>query len=112
MFYVIQCIIGGAVMLLASWLSRSNLHYLSGVITLLPILTLLNMHLQMKAMTDETFHLVQQNAIFGAIGMVLFTGLVFYFSNIWKPGQAVLCALGIYIVFMVIGKPIMAMLQS
>lgn len=70
------------------------------------------MRQQMKAMTDETFHLVQQNAIFGAIGMVLFTGLVFYFSSIWKPRQAVLFALGIYIVFMVIGKPIMAMLQS
>ncbi|MCH7322568.1 MULTISPECIES: GlpM family protein [Solibacillus] len=112
MFYIIQFIIGGTVMLLASWLSRSNLHFLSGVITLLPILTLLNMRLQMKSMTAETFQLVQQNAIFGAIGMVLFTSLVFYFSSIWKPGQAVLSALGIYIVFMVIGKPIMAMLQS
>ena len=110
-FYVIQFIIGGTVMLLASWLSRSNLHYLSAIITLLPILTLLNMRLQMKAMADETFHIVQQNAIFGAIGMVLFTSLVFYFSSMWKPGQAVFGALAIYAMFMVIGKPIMGMLQ-
>lgn len=111
MFYVIQFIIGGTVMLLASWLSRSNLHYLSAIITLLPILTLLNMRLQMKSMTDETFHLVQQNAIFGAVGMVLFTGLVFYFTTIWKPSQAVLTALAIYAVFMIAGKPILGMLQ-
>ena len=112
MFYVIQFIIGGTVMLLASWLSRSNLHYLSGIITLLPILTLLNLRLQMKNMTSETFHLVQQNAIFGAVGMVLFTCLVFYFSSIWKPSHAVLCALAIYAVFMIVGKPLMGMLQS
>ncbi|MGM9945518.1 MAG: hypothetical protein ACI33M_11275 [Lysinibacillus sp.] len=111
MFYVVQFIIGGTVMLLASWLSRSNLHFLSGVITLLPILTLLNMRLQMKSMTAETFHVVQQNAIFGAFGMVLFTGLVFYLSSFWKPGQAVLTALVIYAMFMVVGKQVMAVVQ-
>lgn len=99
-------------MLLAAWLSRSNLHFLSGVITLLPILTLFNMHLQMKSMTEETFHLVQQNAIFGALGMVLFTALVFYFTTLWKPGQAVLTALAIYIIFMAVGKPIVTMIQQ
>ena len=75
MFYCVQFIIGGTVMLLASWLSRSSFHFLSAIITLLPILTLLNLRLQIKNMTDETFHLVQQNAIFGAVGMVLFTVL-------------------------------------
>lgn len=99
-------------MLLASWLSKSNLHFLSGIITLLPILTLLNMRIQMKNMTDETFHIVQQNAIFGAIGMVLFTALVFYFSGLWKPSHAILGALSIYVVFMVAGKPLLALFQS
>jgi len=112
MLYVAQFVIGGTVMLLATWLSRSNLHFLSGVITLLPILTLLNMRLQMKSMTDETFHVVQLNAIYGALGMVLFTSFVFYFSTIWKPGQAVLVALTIYIVFMIAGKPILNMFQQ
>ena len=112
MFYVLQFIIGGTVMLLASWLSRSNLHFLSGIITLLPILTLLNMRLQIKNMTDETFHIVQMNAIYGAIGMVLFTSLVFYLSTQWKPSQAVLTSLAIYAVFMIAGKPLLAMLQS
>lgn len=112
MLYVAQFVIGGTVMLLATWLSRSNLHFLSGVITLLPILTLLNMRLQMKSMTEETFHIVQLNAIYGAFGMVLFTSFVFYFSTIWKPGQAILTALTIYIVFMVAGKPILNMFQQ
>lgn len=111
MFYVTQFIVGGTVMLLATWLSRSNLHFLSGIITLLPILTLINMRLQMKNMTDETFHLVQMNAIYGAIGMVLFTSLVFYFSTKWNPGQAILTALAIYVVFMIAGKPVLNMLQ-
>ena len=112
MFYVTQFIVGGSVMLLASWLSRSNLHFLSGIITLLPILTLVNMRLQMRNMNDETFHLVQMNAIYGAIGMVLFTGLVFYFSTFWKPGLSVVAALAIYAVFMIVGKPVLQMLQS
>ncbi len=111
MFYVVQFIIGGTVMLLASWLSRSSFHYLSAIITLLPILTLLNLRLQMKNMTAETFHVVQQNAIYGAIGMVLFTALIFYFSSFWKPSQAVLTALAIYAVFMIIGKQIMNIIQ-
>ena len=110
MFYVTQFIVGGTVMLLATFLSRSNFHFLSGIITLLPILTLLNMRLQIKNMTSETFHLVQMNAIYGAIGMVLFTCLVFYFSSIWKPGQAVLTALTIYAAFMLLGKPLLHML--
>ncbi|MGN7477372.1 GlpM family protein [Solibacillus silvestris] len=112
MFYIIQFIIGGTVMLLASWLSRSNLHFLSGVITLLPILTLFNMRLQMKSMTAETFHAVQQNAIFGAVGMVLFTGFVFYFSSFWKPSHAIFSALSIYVIFMIVGKPLLAYFQS
>lgn len=112
MFYVTQFIVGGSVMLLASWLSRSNLHFLSGIITLLPILTLFNMRLQMRNMNDETFHIVQMNAIYGSIGMVLFTGLVFYLSTFWKPGLSVIVALAIYAVFMIVGKPVLQMLQA
>ena len=104
MFYVLQFIIGGSVMMLAAWLSRSNFHFLAGVITLLPILTLLNMRLQIKAMTPETFHSVQLNSIVGSVGMVIFTALVFYFSSIWKPSQAVLSALAIYAAYMLIAK--------
>ena len=104
MFYIIQFVLGGSVMLLAAWLSRSNLHFLSGIITLLPILTLFNMRLQMKAMTAESFHTVQANAIAGAVGMVIFTSLVFYFSSIWKPSNAVLVALAIYSSYMIAMK--------
>lgn len=112
LFYIIQFILGGLVMMLAAWLSHSNLHFLSGIITLLPILTLLNMRLQIQNMTDETFHIVQQNAIAGAVGMIIFTSFVYYFSSMWKPGQAIFGALAIYAVFMVLSKPVLTIMQQ
>jgi uncharacterized membrane protein (GlpM family) len=112
MLYVSQFIIGGSIMVLASYLSQSKHLFLSGIITLLPILTLLNMRLQIKNMTPETFHLVQANAIYGAIGMILFTSCVFIISNYTKPLHAVGLALFIYIVFMIVGKPIVGWIQS
>lgn len=112
MLYVAQFIIGGSVMVLASYLSQSKHLFLSGIITLLPILTLLNMRLQIKNMTPETFHLVQANAIYGAIGMILFTSCVFIMSTYTKPLHAVGLSLFVYIVFMVVGKPIVGWIQS
>ena len=112
MLYVAQFIIGGSIMVLASYLSQSKHLFLSGIITLLPILTLLNMRLQIKNMTADTFHLVQANAIYGAIGMILFTSCVFIFSSYIKPLHAVGSALLLYIVFMVVGKPIVTWIQS
>jgi uncharacterized membrane protein (GlpM family) len=112
MLYVTQFIVGGLVMVLASYLSQSKYLFLSGIITLLPILTLLNMRQQIKNMTAETFHQVQANAIYGAVGMILFTVLVFFFSNHLKPAAAVLSAVSIYIVFMLFGKPVVTWLQT
>lgn len=46
------------------------------IVTALPILTLINMGMQMKNMKASTFHTVLQNTVLGAIGMLLFyTGL-------------------------------------
>ncbi|MED3434866.1 hypothetical protein P4421_04190 [Bacillus velezensis] len=48
MSFLIQFFIGGTVMVAAAYLSKSKYLFLSGVITLLPIMTLLNIHLQLK----------------------------------------------------------------
>lgn len=112
MIYVTQFVVGGLVMVLASILSQSKHLFLSGIITLLPILTLLNMRQQIKHMTAETFHTVQANAIYGAVGMILFTILVFILSSHLKPTVAVLSAISVYILFMLLGKPVVAWIQS
>ncbi|MGG0656594.1 GlpM family protein [Rummeliibacillus pycnus] len=101
MGYVIQFIIGGTVMMFAAMLSKSKYLFLSGVITLLPILTLMNLHLQVRNMTEEKFHITQRNGIIGAIGMVVLVGGIYFLSNWFKPGQSVLIALTVYVVFMV-----------
>lgn len=100
MGYVIQFIIGGTVMMLAAMLSKSKYLFLSGVITLLPILTLMNLNLQVHNMTAETFHITQRNAIFGAVGMVILVGTIYVLTNWLKPGQSVLWAFGIYVLYM------------
>jgi uncharacterized membrane protein (GlpM family) len=112
MLYITQFIVGGSVMVLASYLSQSKYLFLSGIITLLPILTLLNMRLQIKNMTPETFHAVQANAIYGAVGMIVFTVLVFILSNTYKPTIALSIALGVYILFMLAGKPVVSWIQT
>ena len=112
MLYVAQFLIGGSIMVLASYLSQSKHVYLSSIITLLPILTLLNLRLQIRHMTADTFHQIQANAIYGAIGMIILTSCIFVFSSYYKPANAVLLALAVYIVFMLAGKPIVGWIQS
>jgi len=99
--YVIQFIIGGTVMILAAMLSKSKYLFLSGIITLLPILTLINLNLQVHNMTAENFHVTQRNGIVGAVGMVVLVGGIYLLTNWVKPVQAILIALGIYVVYMV-----------
>ena len=82
---------------------------LSGIITALPILTLINMGMQMKNMKEDTFHTVLQNTVFGAVGMLLFTVLVFLLTSWFKPGISVMSALAVYAVFMLSGKYILSM---
>lgn len=109
MLYFLYFLVGGTIMVLALLLSQSNYLFLSGVITALPILTLINMGMQMKKMKASTFHTVLQNTVFGANGMLLFTVLVFLLTNWFKPGTSVMSALAVYAMFMLSGKYILSM---
>ncbi|MGE7674421.1 hypothetical protein ACQKMV_12675 [Lysinibacillus sp. NPDC094403] len=109
MLYILYFIVGGTIMVLALLLSQSKYLFLSGIITALPILTLINMGMQMKNMKEDTFHSVLQNTVFGAVGMLLFTVLAFLLTTWFKPSISVISSLAIYAVFMLSGKYIMSM---
>ncbi|MEX3743585.1 hypothetical protein [Lysinibacillus xylanilyticus] len=108
MLYILYFIVGGSIMVLALLLSQSKYLFLSGIITALPILTLINMGMQMKNMKEDTFHSVLQNTVFGAVGMLLFTVLAFLLTYWFKPSISVISALAVYAVFMLSGKYIMS----
>lgn len=97
MGYVLHFIVGGSVMLLAVLLSKSKYLFLSGVITLLPILTLINLQLQVKNMTSSDFHETQRNGIIGAIGMVVLIACIYLLSGYFKPATAVLIGISLYV---------------
>lgn len=101
MGYVLQFILGGSIMVCASLLSKSKYLFLSGIITLLPIMTLMNLYLQSHNMSIKDFRITQKSAIFGSIGVVVFIGFILVFSNWLKPIHAVLCALVVYIAYMI-----------
>lgn len=75
--------------------------FLSGVITLLPIMTLINISLQMKNMNLTEFRMTQKNAIVGAFGAVILMSSIFLLSNWVKPLYAVIGASVIYVGYMV-----------
>ncbi|MFP3672574.1 GlpM family protein [Bacillus sp. SIMBA_031] len=89
MSFLIQFFIGGTIMVAAAYLSKSKYLFLSGVITLLPIMTLLNIHLQLKNMSPDDFRAAQKNGIFGAFGAVIFISSIFILTNWFKGGHAV-----------------------
>jgi uncharacterized membrane protein (GlpM family) len=99
--YILQFIIGGTILVSASMLSKSKYLFLSGVITLLPIMTLININLQMHNMDISNFRITQRNAIFGAFGAVVLTSSIFILTKWFKPPHAVLFAVIIYILYMI-----------
>lgn len=88
-------------MVCASLLSRSKYLFLSGIITLLPIMTLVNIQLQMRNMTIENFRVTQKNAMIGSFGAVILISLIFILTIWFKPLYAVICAFLIYIFYMI-----------
>jgi uncharacterized membrane protein (GlpM family) len=102
--YVSKFIIGGCILVLATYFSKSKNLFLSGVITTLPLMTLANMSLQMKFMDSGEFHLAQKSGIFGALGLALFVFCVFLLTNWMKPLYAILLSLLIYALYFTIYK--------
>ncbi|RPK15316.1 hypothetical protein FH5_00751 [Priestia endophytica] len=100
MGYILQFLLGGTIMVCASLLSKSKYLFLSGIITLLPIMTLVNIHLQMKNMNIMNFRITQKNAIFGSFGAVILISVIFILTNWIKPLYAVIGAFIIYILYM------------
>ncbi|MGC5323828.1 GlpM family protein [Brevibacillus sp. SYSU BS000544] len=101
MGYILQFIIGGTILVCASLLSKSKYLFLSGVVTLLPIMTLININLQMQNMSIADFRITQKNAIFGAFGAVILISCIFILTKWYKPSYAVVAAFIIYVLYMI-----------
>ncbi|WP_379969787.1 hypothetical protein [Ectobacillus sp. sgz5001026] len=102
--YVSKFIIGGCILALATYFSKSKNIFLSGVITILPIMTLANLILQTKFLNKNEFQSAQKAGIFGAFGAVLFLFSVFLLAYWMKPLYAILLAICIYIVYFLVGR--------
>jgi uncharacterized membrane protein (GlpM family) len=102
--YISKFILGGCILALATYFSKSKNLFFSGVITTLPLMTLANMSLQLKNMTPQEFHLAQKSGIFGGIGLTLFVFCSFLLTNLMKPLHSVLIALAIYVVYFAVYK--------
>lgn len=100
--YLFKFLLGGIIITLATYFSKSKNYFLSGIITLLPIMTLLNMRLQLTYMNVKEFRMTQLNAILGALGAVMLL-LSIYVLTLWfKPFLAIALSLLIYIAYMII----------
>ncbi|MCL1631968.1 GlpM family protein [Sporolactobacillus sp. CPB3-1] len=98
--YIIKFIIGGTIFVLMSYFSKSKILFLSGVITFIPVMTLINMGLQIRHMNVEEFRTTEFDGIFGAFGAVVLIFSVFFLTNWLRPVNAVILSAGIYLIYM------------
>jgi uncharacterized membrane protein (GlpM family) len=96
--YLVKFLIGGMIVVLATYFSKTKNIFLSGIITTLPIVTLLNMMLQVKYLNTEEFHNAQKSGIVGAVGLALFIASCYVLTNWMKPVHAIL--LGMVVLFL------------
>lgn len=87
--YVVKFVLGGTIVVMATYFSKTKNIFLSGIITTLPIVTLLNMMLQIKYMSSQEFHSAQKSGILGAIGLVLFIATCYVLTTWVKPIYAI-----------------------
>ncbi|MFX3619146.1 MAG: GlpM family protein [Sporolactobacillus sp.] len=99
--YVIRFLIGGTIFVLMSYFSRSKILFLSGIITFIPIMTLINMGMQIKYMNVQEFRTTEFNGIFGALGAVVLIFCVFLLTHWIKPVNAAFISVGVYLAYMV-----------
>lgn len=99
--YVIRFLIGGTIFVLMSYFSKSKILFLSGIITFIPIMTLINMGMQIKYMNVKEFRTTEFNGIFGALGAVVLISCVFLLTHWIKPVNAAFISVGVYLAYMV-----------
>ncbi|MFT8873007.1 MAG: GlpM family protein [Sporolactobacillus sp.] len=100
--YLFKFIIGGTLFVLMSYFSKSKILFLSGVITFIPVMTLINISMQIKAMDVRQFRQTELNGIFGALGAVILMLSLFVLTNWLKPVSAAWLSVGIYFIYMLI----------
>ncbi|MFT8710309.1 MAG: GlpM family protein [Sporolactobacillus sp.] len=98
--YALKFVIGGTIFALMSYFSKSKMLFLSGVITFIPIMTLINMGMQMHAMNLREFRTTEWSGIFGAFGAVVLMTSVFLLTNWFRPIYAAVLSVGIYLIYM------------
>lgn len=104
MDYIFKFIIGGMMLVLATYFSKSKNLFLAGVITTIPIMTLANMTLQVKFLNGPEFQQAQKNGIFGALGLVIFILSCYVLSSWFKPMYAIFLSIPIYFIYIWIYK--------
>jgi uncharacterized membrane protein (GlpM family) len=100
--YGLKFIIGGTIFVLMSYFSKSKILFLSGVITFIPIMTLINMWMQMKEMDTDEFRTTEFNGIFGSFGAVVLMFSVFLLTAWIKPVYAAFISVALYIAYMLV----------
>jgi uncharacterized membrane protein (GlpM family) len=102
--YIWKFFIGGLILVLATYFSKSKNIFLAGIITTLPIMTLANLMLQIKYLDAGEFQQAQKSGIFGALGLALFIFGCYLFTTWVKPVYAILLSLAIYFLYFVFYK--------
>lgn len=104
MDYFFKFLLGGTILVLASYFSKSKNLFLAGIITTLPIMTLVNMTLQVKLLNGSEFQQAQKNGIFGALGLALFILSCYLLSSWFKPVYAIAISIPVYFLYFWIYK--------
>lgn len=102
--YISKFVIGGLILVLATYFSKTKNIFFAGIVTTLPFMTLANLTLQMKYLSADEFQQAQKSGILGAIGLALFIICIYLFSAWMKPIYAIFLALAVYFLYFVIYK--------
>jgi uncharacterized membrane protein (GlpM family) len=97
--YIIKFIIGGTILVLASYFSQMKNFFWAGIITTLPLMTIANMIVQMSILNADEFHQTQKSGIVGGFGLGLFIFFCFICTYWLNPMNAMLLSIGLYFIY-------------
>lgn len=95
--YAFKFILGGTILVLATYFGKSKDLFLAGIITTIPLMTLANMVVQMKLLDPGEFRQAQTAGILGGLGLTLFVAAVYVLTRWFKPSLSVGLAVLIYV---------------